>query len=169
MKTFIILAMHGTPPNDFPRHETAELFDIHARTDHSTGPERETLARRHAELEAKMRAWPRTGENDPFHAASLRLGEELSQVSGREVIVGFNEFCGPSVGGAIDQAIAGGAEKVVVLTPMMTQGGEHSERDIPAAIGRAQERHPEVPIVYAWPFEPQEVAKFLASQIERFC
>ncbi len=168
MKVTIILAMHGTPPKDFPRQETTELFGLHARIGHSSGPEREALARRHAELEARMRSWPRTEDNDPFHAASLELGERLGQASGHEVIVGFNEFCGPSLDEAIDQAVAGGAERVVVLTPMMTQGGEHSERDIPAAIGRAKERHPDVPIVYAWPFEPQDVARFLALQVERF-
>jgi sirohydrochlorin ferrochelatase len=50
---------------------------------------------------------------------------------------------------------------------MMTRGGEHSEVDIPAAIARAQGRHPTTPIRYAWPFEAREVAQFLAGQITR--
>ena len=39
--------------------------------------------------------------------------------------------------------------------------------DIPAAIRRAQKRHPETPILYVWPFEVSEVAAFLATQVER--
>ena len=32
--------------------------------------------------------------------------------------------------------------KVLVVTPMMTRGGEHVEREIPAAVARARRRHP---------------------------
>ena len=49
----------------------------------------------------------------------------------------------------------------------MTRGGEHSESDIPAAVQRAQSRHPGLPIVYAWPFDTGAVARFLAAQIAR--
>jgi len=52
----IVLAMHGAPPNDFPQHEMAELFGLHARLEHMAGPERAALERRHAELDVKMRA-----------------------------------------------------------------------------------------------------------------
>ncbi len=59
MTTVIVLAMHGAPPNDFPERETAELFGLHARLEHAHEPERAALEHRHAELDAKMRAWPR--------------------------------------------------------------------------------------------------------------
>ena len=167
MKTVIVLAMHGMPPNDFPRPEIAELFGLHVRLEHVAGPERATLERRYAELDARVRAWPRTAENDPFYAGSHELAEQLSQATGYEVIVGFNEFCAPSLDEALDQAIARGAERVIVITPMMTRGGEHSEVDIPAAIRRAQKRHPEATILYVWPFGVFEVAAFLATQVER--
>ena len=55
--------------------------------------------------------------------------------------VGFSEFCTPSPDEALDQPAARGAKKAVVITPMTTAGGEHSEVDVPAAIERAQERH----------------------------
>jgi sirohydrochlorin cobaltochelatase len=167
MRTIIVLAMHGAPPNDFPERETGELFGLHARLEHAHGPERAALERRHAELDAKMRAWPRTAHNDPFHAGSYELAEQLARVTGYEVIVGFNEFCAPSLDEAFDQAGARGAQQVVVITPMMTRGGEHSEVDIPNAVRRAQDRHPQMPILYAWPFDAAEVARFLATQINR--
>ncbi len=167
-KVFIVLAMHGVPPNDFPKHEMMELFGLHAQLEHTDGPERAVLERRHAELDAKVRAWPRTAENDPFYVGSQDLATHLSRATGHEVIVGFNEFCAPNLDEALNQAIARRADKIVVITPMMTPGGEHSEVDIPAAIWRAQERHPTIDILYAWPFEASEVAQFLATQAARF-
>jgi sirohydrochlorin ferrochelatase len=166
MPSIIVLAMHGAPPNDFPRQETAEFFGLHGRMAHTTGAQRQALGQRYNELHAKMRTWPRTAENDPFYAASLEMAEYLSQEVGREVIVGFGEFCGPALDEALDQAVAKEAESIMVITPMMTRGGEHAELDIPAAIERAKKRHPGIPMAYAWPFSMAEVARFLAAQIE---
>jgi sirohydrochlorin cobaltochelatase len=190
MTTVIVLGMHGTPPSDFPRAEMAEFFGgHHEEHDHASHdghghphgehngqgatPEddetrRQRRRQRRAELDAKMRAWPRTPANDPFFAGSLELAEYLSQASGHKVVVGFNEFCNPTIDTAIDQAVEQGADQVVVITPMMTRGGEHSEADIPGAVQRAQARHPAVRMSYAWPFEITAVAQFLAAQVQRF-
>jgi len=167
MKTIIVLAMHGAPPSDFPQQEISELFGLHARLERAAGAERSALERRCAELDAKMREWPRSAQNDPFYAGSQELAAQLNRATGHEVILGFNEFCAPSLDDALDQAIAREAGQVIVITPMVTRGGEHSEADIPAAIQRAQGRHPKTPIVYAWPFEASEVAQFLAAQVAR--
>jgi sirohydrochlorin cobaltochelatase len=167
MKEVIVLAMHGAPPNDFPRGQVAEFFGLHGRLEHASGPERERLQHRHDELEAEMRAWPRTAENDPFWAASLELGAELREATGQEVVVGFNEFCAPSLDEALGQAVEAGAAEVTVVTPMMTRGGEHSEVEIPATVRRAEARHDGVSFRYVWPFETKEVARFLAAQIEK--
>lgn len=168
MTSAILLAMHGSPPHDFPQGETAELFGLHARLHSAHGPEREGLVRRHDEIEARMRSWPRTAENDPFWAASLELGVLLERETGLRVVVGFNEFCGPSIEEAVDLLVHGGARRIVVTTPMMTRGGEHSEVDIPAAIQRARVAHPGVGMEYAWPFEPTDVAAFLAQHAMPF-
>ena len=81
------------------------------------------------------------------------------------MIVGFNEFCAPSLDEALDQAAARGPVQVRVVTPMMTRGGEHAESDIPAAVEAARGRHPGVAFVYTWPFPVSEVARFLAEQM----
>jgi sirohydrochlorin cobaltochelatase len=129
---------------------------------HDTNLELQT---RHDELEIKIRTWKRTSQNDPFWAASKSLAARLSAKTGNEVIVGFNEFCGPSVEEALDEAVSNGAIDVIVITPMMTPGGEHSEEDIPDAIDDAKEKHPHVRFRYAWPFEESAVASFLAKQL----
>ncbi|NIP37187.1 MAG: hypothetical protein GWN18_19690 [Thermoplasmata archaeon] len=168
MTSGIILAMHGAPPRDFPHEETAEMFGLHARLHGAGGPEMEAMARRHDEIEAHMREWPRTPDNDPFWAASQELAEHLERQSGLRTVVGFNEFCDPSIEEAVTHLVAGGVDEVLVMTPMMTRGGEHSEVDIPAALERAREAHPGVDIRFAWPFEPEDVAAFLVQHARRF-
>lgn len=168
MNAAIILAMHGAPPLDFPRAEFAEFMRLHARSGHRE-VEGETAPRlRFQELEAKMRAWPRTIQNDPFYAGSQELARHLRQETGLEVILGFNEFCAPTLDEAFDLAVRRGADKIIVVTPMMTRGGEHSAVDIPAAIRRAQQRHPAKKFIYAWPFASEDIARFLAAQAARF-
>jgi sirohydrochlorin cobaltochelatase len=167
-KAVIVLAMHGSPPLDFPRDEMTEFMGLHARIGHGHGSEAGAPRVRYDQLEAKMRAWPRTGQNDPFYAGSQELAKHLRQESGLEVIIGFNEFCAPTLDEALQRAAAREAGRIVVITPMMTRGGEHSAVDIPEAIRRAQQKFPSQKIVYAWPFATEDIARFLASQVTRF-
>jgi sirohydrochlorin cobaltochelatase len=161
----IVLAMHGAPPLDFPKGELSEFFGLHAKLGHvGGGPE--NLRRRYAELEAGIRAWPRTADNDPFYAGSEELAEYLRRESGLEVILGFNEFCAPSLAEALDRA-ALSAQKILVITPMMTRGGEHSAVDIPEGIRAARQSHPGKEFIYVWPFPTRDIARFLADQLSR--
>ena len=166
--TVVILAMHGTPAVDFPRNELGELFGLHMRLEQGgmEGPQRDAITRRHGELDRKVREWPRTAENDPFFAASQDLAKRLSSILETRVVAGFNEFCAPSVEQVLEDAAEEGANRIVVVTPMMTTGGGHSERDIPEVIERVRSKHPRTEIVYAWPFEPNKVAEFLAKHIK---
>jgi sirohydrochlorin cobaltochelatase len=166
MDTAIVLAAHGAPPLDFPRAELEELLGLHARRERASPEERHTLAARHDELEARIRAWPRTPENDPFHAGSVEIARALANASGLTVVLGFNEFCAPSLEHALDQA-ALGARRVVVVTPMLTPGGEHAASDIPSEIERARVRHSSVEFIYAWPFDAEDVAALLAAQARK--
>jgi len=167
MKRVIVLAMHGAPPSDFPAAERAEMFRLKAQISHAMAVATDDAQARYASLERKMRVWPRTAENDPFYAASHTLAAALREASGCSVVVGFNEFCAPTVDEALDMAQAAGADEVIAVTPMMTPGGAHAEHEIPAAVAAAQVRHPEVVIRYAWPFDVADVAAFLFAQIDR--
>ena len=168
LERIVILAMHGAPASDFPKREMAELFDLRAKLRHASEEMRDSLQHRHDVLDAKMRSWPRTAENDPFFNGSQALAAHLRREMGCDVIVGFNEFCAPSMDEALEQAAALGPKQVVIVTPMMTPGGAHSKAEIPEAIERAQQRYPGISFVYAWPFEAAEIAKFLAAQVESF-
>jgi sirohydrochlorin cobaltochelatase len=168
MRIAVVLAMHGIPPRDFPRGEMMELFGLHPKLEHVSDPDQEALQRRHDELEEKMRRWPRTPENDPYFHASIEIAKKIEEILGERAYVGFNEFCAPTIEEAIGEAAASSPDKIIVLTPMMTRGGEHSERDIPYAIQKTQKLHPGLEIVYAWPYDVSDVAAFLAQHIKRF-
>ena len=167
MKSVIVLAMHGAPPRDFPRAELGEFMSLHARLGASVSHS-PALESRYEELEVKLRDWPRTTENDPFFVSSQEIAAELEHVSGLEVSLGFNEFCSPTLDYALQTAVSSGAERIFVVTPMMTRGGEHSEKDIVEAISKARVSYKGVKFVYTWPFEASEVAGFLASHVRRF-
>ena len=168
MKTIVVLAMHGSPPGDFPRKELTEFFRLHTQMEHIHEPGSTALKQRYLELDAKMRSWPRNESNDPFFTGAQNMALHLRQSTEIDVIVGYNEFCAPSLDEAIDKAASMGAKKIIIITPMMTRGGEHSEKDIPDTISRSQKRHPNIELVYAWPFDHTDVADFLGSQIKKF-
>lgn len=164
----IVLAMHGAPPLDYPRGELAEFFGLHSRMEHAPAEQRAGLAVRYTELNQKIRAWPRTAANDPFFTGASALADALSKEMDLPVILAFNEFCAPALDDALDQAANRGAPRVVVITPMVTRGGEHSEKDIPEAVQAAAERHPQTQYAYAWPLDLQAVAQFLAGQVKKY-
>jgi sirohydrochlorin cobaltochelatase len=168
MKIVIILAMHGMPPNDFPRKETIDYFMLHSRIENIPGSPPPNMQKQYEELDNKMRNWPRTLENDPYFQASHELAEKISKQTDYSVIVGFNEFCSPSLDDAFEKAGSQNPEKVIIITPMMTRGGEHSEKDIPEAIDRARKKFPRIQFTYIWPFNSTKVAAFLADQIQDF-
>jgi len=166
-KQVIVLAMHGVVPRDFPRQELREYFELSLKAQYSPFSLSEPEIGRLTELERKMRLWPRDEENDPFYFGSLKISRALESLAGCEVILGFNEFCAPSVEEALEEACRRNAETVLVLTPMLTPGGEHAGREIPEAIKKTKAKHPEIRIIYAWPFEPEEIARFLLAKAER--
>ena len=168
MRTVIVLAMHGIPPLDYPRKELAEFFKLHSMVEGMGGPISQEVQCQYDALSRRIRDWPRSQENDPFQKASQDLAAKLSEVSGCEVIVGYNEFCSPTLDEALLAAVDKGAERIMVVTTMMTRGGDHSEKDIPSSIEEFKRLHPNMEVIYAWPFDGDQVARFLNDHISRF-
>ncbi len=75
-------------------------------------------------------------------AVCARLQQELG---GIDIEPGFLELTDPDIPAAIDSAVADGAERVVVL-PYFLHPGNHTLRDIPAAVEAARNRHPQITI-----------------------
>jgi sirohydrochlorin cobaltochelatase len=169
MKRAIVLIMHGMTPKDYPRQDKKEYMSLRARlhnTHSSSGSLEDRL--KLEEMEQKIRRWPRTKANDPFRAAALKISKELEQASKLRVFVGFNEFCAPSAQEALETAAMGGAQEVIVTTPMLTPGGHHSEEEIPEIISGMRARSPKTQFIYSWPFKEGAIAKFLHQNIRGF-
>ena len=168
MKTIIVLAMHGTPPNDYPKKELAEFFKLHLIVEGMSGTVSQEVKSQYSILHEKLRNWPRSKQNDPFQIASQELAAKLSKISGHEVIVGYNEFCSPSLDKALQTAAHKKPNRILVVTTMMTRGGDHSEKDIPLRIKEFKKLYPDIDVIYAWPFDNDKVACFLREHISQF-
>lgn len=78
-------------------------------------------------------------------AAALR-----TELPGRTVVVAHLDLEAPTVGDAIDRAVAGGAREVTVL-PCFLAPGLHTSRDLPELADAAEARHPGVTVRCAAP------------------
>jgi sirohydrochlorin cobaltochelatase len=163
VKTIIVIAAHGAPATDCPRRKIGMLMALESlgRLVSRVG----LLRMLEKTLDRQVRCWPRTAENDPYKAGVEALAGRIAAHTGCEVIPGYNEFCAPDIGAAIDAAIARGAARVIVATTMTTRGGEHSETEIREIVEAAAKRHAPVQVLYAWPFDPDRVARLFADEI----
>ena len=75
----------------------------------------------------------------------ISLCAVVSERTGRDVRPAFLELAEPSIGLAIDTAIASGYATVLV-SPHFLLPGNHTLRDIPALVDDARHRHPEASI-----------------------
>src|SRR5581483_2244307 len=158
----IVLIGHGGVPSDCPASLVGELKRLEgerrARGEAAMGS-------REAELDRRVRTWPRSAETEPYHAGLEAVAQRLAaRMAPRRLVVAYNEFCAPSVEEAIASLVRDGVERIVLATTMFTPGGSHSELEIAAAARRA---HPGVDVRYAWPFDLDRAADFLAEQIDR--
>ncbi len=164
-KEAVVLVGHGAVPKDLPAHLVAELKRLEAQRRASGETQ---LTEREAALDRAIRDWPRTRETDPYRAGLEAVATRLSsRITPRRLVVAYNEFCAPSIEDAIERLVREGAQRIVLATTMFTPGGSHAEDEIPEIVARQREIHPGVEIVYAWPFDLDQAADFLAEQIDR--
>jgi sirohydrochlorin cobaltochelatase len=160
--TAVILVGHGAPPRGFPRGEVARLKALEGQRQATGGP----MSDEEAALDHRIRTFPRTAENDPYRAGLEALAAALRPLLGDATLrTAYNEFCAPTLDEASAEAVAAGAQRLVVVPSMLTPGGVHSEVEIPQAIARLRARWPEIEVRYAWPFDLGAVAALLAAQV----
>jgi len=165
IKEAVILVGHGGIPSDCPGDLVSELKRLEGMRRARGLVE---MSPREAELDKQIRDWPRTPESDPYGAGLEKVAQRLRQrVAPRKLVVAYNEFCAPSLEDAIAELVAEGTRRIVLTTTMFTPGGSHSEVEIPEIVELAQKHHPDVEIRYAWPFDLERAADFLADQIGR--
>ncbi|MCB0327348.1 MAG: CbiX/SirB N-terminal domain-containing protein [Bdellovibrionales bacterium] len=103
--------------------------------------------------------------NDPFWTSSYFIAKEIKERLQYPTFVGFNEFSSPTLPHALSQAAQSSSDLVIVVTPMLTPGGGHPERDIPLAIEKIQQSYPNIEIRYAWPNNPEEIETSLMKSV----
>ena len=162
-----MLIGHGAPATDCPPRLIGELMGLEWR-DSAAGHSDGALTSRAAQPDAQIRNWPRRDGNDPYRKGLEQVAEALRPLlPTKRLVVGYNEFCRPTIAEAIEQVIAQGATRILVLPTMLTPGGVHSEVDIPRALEAVRRTHPDRTIEYLWPYDLQQVAGLLASHVER--
>jgi sirohydrochlorin cobaltochelatase len=164
-KCGVVLVGHGGIPTDYPREPLNALKTLESKrrvTGGDPSPEETALDRR-------IRQWPRTPQNDPYQAGLEALAAHLRPaLNGDLFAIAYNEFCAPTVEDAVETLIDAGARQIRVVPSMITPGGSHSEREIPETLARLRNKHPQIDLRYAWPFDLKEVASMLAAQLTRF-
>ena len=155
----VLLVGHGRKATDTP----ADLIEEYQRARMGPGPQ--STAR--SDVERRIREWPRTDHTDPYRAGLEKIAKALSdEMPGVRIAIAFNEFCAPSIEDAAAALVNDGVRPITLVTTMFTPGGNHAERDLPAAVQTIQNAHPEIAIRYVWPFPLKNIAAFLAASIE---
>lgn len=155
----VLLIGHGRTASDTPAHLVNEYALARAVRD------REPI--RFENATKQLREWPRDGINDPYREGLKRIAGVLQhELDGTRVAVAYNEFCGPSIGEAITALVEEGVSSVIVMTTMITPGGNHAERDIPEALKELELVFPDLNIHYVWPFPLAAIGKFLAESVK---
>ena len=84
-------------------------------------------------------------------AELVELGRQVAAARPELAVgVGFLELSDPPAGPVLDELVARGARRVVVL-PLMLLGAGHAKNDMPAVVLEARERHPGVDLRYGAP------------------
>lgn len=165
-KEAVILVGHGGVPSDLPRVWLGELRNFEAQRKAQGLFE---MSPREAELDTKIRQWPRTPQTEPYKFGLEALAQQLRRhLKGRPVVLAYNEFCAPSLQEAAAALVNQGYQRVIVLTTMITPGGAHSETEIPKILQHLQQRYPGIEFIYAWPYSMDEAAAFFAAHLKSF-
>lgn len=158
---FVILIGHGGVPADCPAELAGEFKRLQSAAKGMPSP-------RAAEIEARLRSWPRTEKNDPYKAGLEAVAATLADaLPEHRVLAAYNEFCSPTLEQAVEEAVKENACQITVISTMYTRGGIHSEAEIPAELKELRRKHPKVDIRYVWPFDLKAVAGLLAREVRR--
>lgn len=164
-KKGVVLVGHGGIPKDYPQDLITKLKRLEAQRRASGTP----MSAEEAELDDKVRNWPRTPDTDPYQAGLEALAAHMKPLlNGTLFAVAYNEFCGPTLPEAVENLIRQGAQSITVVSTMFTPGGSHAEFEIPEEMDELRRHHPGITLTYAWPFNLKQVSQMLVDHIDRF-
>lgn len=160
----VVLVGHGAVAADCPRDLVTRLKALEGRRRATGGP----MTAEEAELDARIRGWPRDAASDPYGAGLEAVATRLRPLlDGARLVVAYNEFAAPTLEQAVAGLAADGARTIAVVPSMLTPGGVHSEVEIPETIARLRAAYPALTLRYVWPFDLDDVASLLAGHVRR--
>jgi sirohydrochlorin cobaltochelatase len=80
----------------------------------------------------------------------------------------YNEFCYPTIEESVRELVEENVSKITLVTTMIIRGGSHSEQEIPEELKELRNKYKEIDIQYAWPFDMDTFALFLATHVKVF-
>jgi sirohydrochlorin cobaltochelatase len=164
-KKAVILVGHGGLPSDMPSEMVEKFMRVHKGRIKAGGP----ITKHERELDAVIRKWERTPENDPYKTGLESLASHMEpMLEGHLLKTAYNEFCYPAIEDAVDELAKENVSKIIIITTMITRGGSHSEKEIPEELQTLCSKHPNIDIQYAWPFSMDAFALFLTAHIKEF-
>ncbi len=160
----ILFIGHGGIPKDYDYAKVKRLKELERTRSRLRSP----MSEEEKQIDAEIRHWPRTAENDPFKAGFEDIVRALQSKRNEAIFTAYNEFCTPSIEEAIEKLAQDGIKEIVLLTSMFTRGGIHSDGEIPEIVEKLRPKFPHLRLNYAWPFDSDLVAQFLSKQIDNF-
>jgi sirohydrochlorin cobaltochelatase len=161
----VILVGHGGLPSDIPSEVVEKFMRVHKGRVKARGP----ITQQEIELDTTIRKWQRTSENDPYKTGLESLASHMEpMLEGYILKTAYNEFCYPGIEDAVDELSKKNVKKIVLVTTMITRGGSHSENEIPEELSDIIIKYPSIDIQYAWPYDIDIFASFLAAHIKEF-
>ncbi len=164
-KTAVILIGHGGLPSDIPSEIVEKFMRLHKSRVKAEGE----ASDQEIELDNTIRKWKRTPETDPYKFGLETLASHMkSFLKNYTVKTAYNEFCYPSIADAVKELADENFAKIILVTTMITRGGSHSEREIPEELEALRLKYRDIDIQYAWPFDTDTFALYLASHVRTF-
>ena len=164
-KRAVILVGHGGLPSDIPS-EIVEKFMRLYKARVKTGGE---ATSQEVELDNTIRRWRRTPDTDPYQSGLEALASHMKPFLKNFIVkTAYNEFCYPTIKEAVGELVEENVSKVILVTTMITRGGSHSEREIPKELEVLRNKFKDIDIEYAWPFDTDTFALFLATHVKVF-
>ena len=162
-KKAVILVGHGGLPSDMPSEIVEKFMRVHKTRIKAGGP----ITEQEVDLDTTIRKWKRTPENDPYKSGLESLASHMEKMlTGYILKTAYNEFCYPAIEDAVDELANEDVSKIIIVTTMITRGGSHSEIEIPEELKDLRQKHSDIDIQYAWPFDIDAFAQFLTTHIK---
>jgi len=162
-KKAVILVGHGGLPSDIPNDVVEKFMRLH-KSRVKVGGE---ASEQELELDRTIRRWERTPESDPYKSGLELLANHMEPLlKGFTLKTAYNEFCYPTIEEAVEELAAENVSKIILVTTMITRGGSHSEREIPEELDGLRNKFKDIDIKYAWPFDMDTFALFLATHVK---